>query len=125
MTPTDPVDPCEDIEFRNMDVEEGGTIVWADIENGSPFSIEVYEAYLDWPVPTASNFHYKFDLSGSLIWDVGNPFPPTMTGPLYMGNRIIGAGDTKTLVAVFDIVEPGFYHIGVSFTNGCWIEGWP
>ncbi len=125
MTPTDPVDPCEDIEFRNMDAEEGGTIVWADIENGSPFSIEVYEAYLDWPVPTASNFHYKFDLSGSLIWDVGNPFPPTMTGPLYMGNRIIGAGDTKTLVAVFDIVEPGFYHIGVSFTNGCWIEGWP
>ncbi len=125
MTPTDPVDPCENIKFKNMDAEEGGTIVWAEIYNGSPFSIEVYEAYFDWPVPTASNFHYKFDLSGSLIWDVGNPFPPTMTGPLYMGNRIIGPGDTKTLVAVLDIVEPGFYHIGASFTNGCWVEGWP
>ena len=59
MTPTDPVDPCEDIEFKNMDAEEWGTIVWAEIHNGSPFSIVVYEAFLDWPIPMASNFHYN------------------------------------------------------------------
>lgn len=127
MTPPPTLDLCEGIKFTGMDAEEGGNIVWGDIYNGSVSRIEVQEVYLEWPepLPPVINFHYKFDLDGSVIWDIGNPFPPTITGPLNKGNRKIDPGDTKTVVGVFDIVEPGFYHLGVSFTNGCWIEGWP
>ncbi len=123
MTPPPTTESCSGIEFTGLGAEIGGTIVWGDIFNGSLSRIEIQEVYLDWP--EENGFHQKFDLAGDEIWDDGNPLPPTDTGILDKGDRKIDAGDTKTLVGVFDTVEPGFYHLGAMFTNGCWIEGWP
>ena len=122
--PTVITDPCDGIKFTSLGIDVGGIIVWGYIYNGSPSRIELQEVYLEWP--EFNGFHHKFDLAGDPIWDLGNPFPPTMTGPLFMGDRRIDSGETKKLVGVFDTIEPGYYHLGVSFINdGCWIEGWP
>ncbi|MCZ6530322.1 MAG: protein kinase [Chloroflexi bacterium] len=123
MTPPPTIESCSGIEFTGLGAEIGGAIVWGDIFNGSPSRIEIQEIYLEWP--QENGFHQKFDLAGDEIWDTGNPFPPTMTGFLDSGNRKIDSGDTKKLVGVFDTVQPGDYHLGVMFTDGCWIEGWP
>ena len=123
MTPPPTIESCSGIEFTGLGAEIGGAIVWGDIFNGSPSRIEIQEIYLEWP--QENGFHQKFDLAGDEIWDTGNPFPPTMTGFLDSGNRKIDSGDTKKLVGVFDTVQPGYYHLGVMFTDGCWIEGWP
>ncbi|MFQ5921424.1 MAG: serine/threonine-protein kinase [Anaerolineales bacterium] len=123
MTPPPTIESCSGIKFTGLGAEIGGTIVWGDIFNGSASTIEIQQAYLDWPV--SNIFHQKFDLSGSVIWDDGNPLPPTDTGILDKGDRWIDAGDTKTLVGVFDTIQPFTYHLGAMFTNGCWIEGWP
>ena len=122
--PTMILDPCDGIKFTSLGVNFPGTTVWGYIYNGSPSRIELQEVYLEWP--ELNGFHYRFELAGDTIWDMGNPFPPTMTGFLEDGDLKIDSGETKKLVGVFDTAEPGYYHLGASFINdGCWIEGWP
>ena len=124
--PTMILDPCDGIKFTSLGVNFPGTTVWGYIYNGSPSRIELQEVYLEWPELNDFHFHYRFELAGDTIWDMGNPFPPTMTGFLEDGDLKIDSGETKKLVGVFDTAEPGYYHLGVSFINdGCWIEGWP
>ena len=122
--PTMILDPCDGIKFTSLGVNIPGATVWGYIYNGSPSRIELQEVYLEWP--ELNGFHYRFELAGDTIWDMGNPFPPTMTGFLDDGDLKIDSGETKKLVGVFDTAEPGYYHLGASFINdGCWIEGWP
>jgi len=111
------------LEFAWTWVDVGGTTVEVGIHNGTSSEVKVSGVYLEWPQENL--MHYRFELAGSWIWDEGNPTPPTGATAL-SGDRQIGSGDTKPLVAVFETVVAGYYHIMVGFeNNGCYIETWP
>ena len=97
-------------------------VVGIQIRNNNPFKIKVAWIHMEWP--PENMFHHKFDLNGNVIWDEGNPAPPTDATDLH-GNRYIDPFSSVPLVGVFQDVFTGFYAIEVHFDNGCMVYAYP
>ena len=109
----------------NIRVEDyiwGPPVVGIEIRNKNDEKIEVEWVRMEWPPENI--FHKKLDLDGAVIWDDGNPGPPTWATSL-KGNRYINGDSSKPLVGVFSTAFPGSYEMEVGFTNGCVVYGNP